>query len=90
MANPTSVACARGQWTLVATNVTSGVIFIQDPIGSFTYATYVATGDPAPTNINQASVGTKMDVFTIGSAATDPIDAYIWPVDKDADVKVSV
>ena len=88
MANPVSVACPMGEWTKVATAVTRGNIFIQDPVGFQTYATYRMTGDPAPTTLEDASEGTMSDRFEISSV--DSIDLYIWPVSRDADAKVSV
>ena len=90
MANPVSVACPLGQWTKVATAVYKGNIFIQDPVGFQTYATYRLTGEAAPVTIDDASEGTMSDRFEISSTQTETIDVYIWPVSRDADVKVSV
>lgn len=89
MANPVTVSCPAGVWTKVATNVYKGNIFIQDPIGFQTYASYKLTGEAAPTSINEATEGTKEDRFIISSTASEPIDVYIWPTETTADVKVS-
>lgn len=89
MAQPTSVACPRGQWTIVATNVYRGNIFIQDPVGFLMYGSYRLTGTTAPSSIDDATASTFDGRFLIASTQSERIDVYIYPLGFDADVKVS-
>jgi len=75
MANPALIDCPEGQWTKVATDVTSGVIHtISDAPAKYTQ-TYRATGDAAPTTIAEA-VPFKDELIISASVG---IDVYVWP-----------
>lgn len=88
MSNPVSIDCIMGQWTLVATSVTSGNVLIQQPNTTKVLATYRMTGDTAPTVEEDHSARTHEDCFTISS--TSPIDVYLFPLKNDIKAVVSV
>lgn len=85
MANPAIVACPEGEWTKVATNVTSGQVHVKDTQPGVYLQTYRTTADPAPT---LASEGVALDWPSIPIQATSGIDVYIWPIGAAGSVRV--
>lgn len=85
MANPVIVPCPAGEWTKVATNVTSGQIHIKDTRPGVYLQTYRTSGEAAPTVQAEgvAIVGPSVPV-----QATAGIDVYIWPVGAAGSVRV--
>lgn len=76
MANPAAIVCQGDIWTLVAQNVTKGMIYIND-IGHPYLFTYVETGDPVPVDNDEAI---PFDAMTAKIKNTAPIDVYVKPL----------
>ena len=87
MANPLEVTCLAGQWTKVATNVTSGSISKKVVSSSRFLQTYKMTGQAAPTLISD---GVAFDDPSETILASSAIDVYIWVVGKDGVVRVDL
>jgi hypothetical protein len=87
MPNPNLVSCPADTWTKVATNVTTGNIWIADKSPNKYLQTYVLTGQAAPagTAIGIAIVGDGMPI-----ANTVGIDVYIYPIGELGKVRVDV
>lgn len=89
MADPVLVDCPEGQWTKVATNVTSGNIRKISYTPDVYLETYRLTGSAAPT---LESEGRRLFEIS-GSAvisASAAIDVYIWPKEQDGKVRVDL
>lgn len=73
MADPLLVACPVDTWVLVATNVTRGNIDLKDSSPNYK-RTYRDTGNPAPTNDDDA-----LDLPLAGAEIDNdtPIDVYV-------------
>lgn len=86
MADPLIVECTKDIWTKVATNVTSGIIWIKNKLPTY-LQTYRDTGESAPTNKDDA-----IPIYgnSIPISASAGIDVYIQPVAKDGVVRVDV
>jgi hypothetical protein len=92
----TPVNILKNTWTLVAENVTNGVIELRDWYPSKIWCTYVVHGDPAPTlgnntrtpNLEPTAVKIRQEDVHISS--TDNIDVYLFCVESDAEVVVSL
>lgn len=90
MANPVNVAVPKNTWTLVAANVTDGVIDIKKYRYNDFYKTYVITGDPAPAG--DQNIDTAMNVLgeEIIISAQSAIDVYLYSKDRDGEAVVSL
>jgi len=86
MANPVDIETVPGEWTLVAENVTYGLIFpVISEIGY--YHTYRLTGEAPPQN-QEEGIPININMVKIGS--TVPIDVYIYCVSEKNTGKVKV
>ena len=90
MADPAIVVVLKGQWTKVATNVTTGNVWRRESLVSY-FMTIRDTGGSAPTapdlEIEGVQVFTKGDNMPISSNVS--IDVYLW-ARGDVDGKVRV
>lgn len=86
MANPVLVDCPEGQWTKVATNVTTGVVHIVSEAPAKYTQTYRDTTGTAPTTLDEA-VAFKEELVISASAG---IDVYIWPIGAAGKVRVDL
>lgn len=90
MANPSTVACPAGQWTKVATNVNSGVLWKKSSKPFGYWYTYRETGQAAPTLFSEGVPifrGPNKDSEIINASA---IDIYIWAKALAGSVRVDV
>ena len=87
MANPQFINCPKDVWTKVATNVTHGQVSKIISQGIDYAHTYRETGDPAPINADE---GLFLQGPTIPIAALQPIDVYIFAIDKPGKVRVDL
>lgn len=87
MADPVIVACTKDIWTKVATNVTTGYVWIKDSGPNVYFQTYRDTGGAAPSD-NADAVNMSLPGMPI--AATAGIDVYIQPVKVDGSVRVDI
>ncbi len=88
------VACSAGAWTKVATGARGGMVHIQRDNSNYdiTYFTFVATGASAPT-LEPGEAGNKAIVMTDPSLPIDSmnsVDVYIYPVNDDTNMIVSI
>jgi hypothetical protein len=89
MADPAIVACPAGQWTAVATNITTGLLNRNSSKPSVYKQTYRMTGNPAPTDLSDAApLFAKEITEEISSSAA--IDVYVWPIGAAGSVRVDV
>ncbi len=86
MADPVVVPCPADVWTIVATNVLTGVVHIRSNIPSLYLQTYRDTGEAAPTSKVDA---VPFDEPLIISASAG-IDVYVQPLDEDGSVRVDL
>lgn len=86
MANPTLIDCPEGQWTKVATNVTTGVIHTINEAPAKYTQTYRTAGDTAPSTFSEAA---PFENELIVSSSVG-IDVYIWPLGTAGKVRVDV
>ena len=89
MANPVLVACAKGAWTKVATNVQTGFIHKVSGAPNGYLQTYRDTGDAAPTLETQGVVAFE-NSGTEAILATAGIDVYIWAQNAAGEVRVDL
>lgn len=90
MADPVFVDCPADQWTLVATNVTTGQIW-RAKVGVSYLHTYRTTGGVAPTDRAEGAPifrDTEPDVEIISSSFA--IDVYVYPISDSGRVRVDV
>ena len=89
MANPVIVDCPEGEWTSVATNVTTGQIKKIGKKPNLYLETYRMTGNAAPTSQTEGA-----PAFQISDSeqisATAGIDVYIMAVGADGRVRVDL
>lgn len=86
MADPVIVPCPGDEWTVVATNTTTGVIHILKNDPDVYMQTYRDTGGTAPTTVAE---GIPFDSpLQISAAAA--IDVYIRPKGKAGSVRVDL
>jgi hypothetical protein len=92
MANPVIVSCSEGQWTEVATSITTGMLWTDvwadinnKKHGVSYFQTYRITGDPAPISTNE-----EVSVLEKGMpiSSTDPIDVYIYCSGGNGSVRI--
>jgi len=77
MADPLSVDCPKNVWTKVATNVTSGAIYIKE-FGPVYNQTIRVTGNPAPVEADLNLEGVPLGDKRNSISETVAIDVYIW------------
>jgi hypothetical protein len=77
MANPVVIACPEGQWTKVATALTSGQLWRMITTPQYLY-TYRDTTGPVPTDLSDAVAidNWSNDAFILSYAS--PADVYIY------------
>ena len=86
MADPVIAPCPANAWTKVATNVTSGAIWILSISPGLYLQTYRATGGAAPATVDdgvQFEVGLKINALA-------GVDVYIYAQGKDGSVRVDL
>ena len=87
MADPEVIKCDADAWTKVATDVTTGNIWILNTSPDAYLQTYRDTGEDAPSdNSDAVSVSDR----SIPIAAEAGIDVYIKAVGKDGQVRVDL
>lgn len=86
MADPLIVECQKDEWTKVATNVTTGRIWIKKKTPTY-LQTYRMTGEDAPTDKSDAVPIYENSIPISHSAG---IDVYIQPVGKAGTVRVDL
>ena len=87
MADPVVIECPQEVWTKVATNVMTGIVHVKEGINLNWFQTYRNTGNPAPTNLEDAvNLIKPMELIsnTIG------IDIYVYPMRGDGTVRVDL
>ena len=91
MASPTIVTLPPNRWTLVASNVNTGIIDRdrrQDKIDRREiYQTYRTTGESAPQTLDEAVL---WDSEQAAISATVAIDVYMYSAGQEAKVRVSI
>lgn len=87
MADPVIVALAADTWTIVATGVTSGQVWIREKPPIRYLHTYVMTGNPAPTD-NSKAVPFYNEMIPISASAA--IDVYVKAVNVAGEVRVDL
>lgn len=89
MAAPTIVTLPPNRWTLVASNVNTGIIDRdrRQIDKREILQTYRTTGDPAPQTLDEAVL---WDTEQAAISATTAIDVYMYSVGQEAKVRVSV
>ena len=83
MANPELVVCAVGQWTVVASSVTAGRIWIIDTRAEY-YQSYRDAGDAPPTDLSDA---VRLPIPGAPFEVADPADIYIFCKQVDGTVR---
>lgn len=86
MADPVIIACPEGEWTIVATNVTTGVINILKINVDRYFQTYRDTGGGAPTLLAE---GVPFDKV-LQISASSGIDVYVWCKGKLGSIRVNL
>ena len=86
MANPIAIDCPADAWTLVASNVNSGIVTVKNNEPGIYKHTYRVAGDPVPTDNDDALPFEKMALIS----SSFPIDVYIMPVDAAGEVIVAL
>jgi len=88
MPAPTIINLTANTWTLVASNVTDGIIWVDDDDEEYLF-TYVLTGGAAPTVTND-----KKCRALIGRSAmishSEKIDVYVYRQGTNGDVMVAL
>jgi hypothetical protein len=90
MANPLNVNCTQDEWTIVATNVTTGTIIRKNSLAQYVITTR-ANGQPAPNNADPSEgrrAFTKSNQEVISSSSA--IDVYIYSFRREGVVEVTV
>lgn len=87
MADPVIVACAADTWVKVATNVTTGFVWIMKSGPNVYVQTYRDTGEAAPTDDTDA---VKMPPPGMPISASAGIDVYIKARNVAGSVRVDL
>lgn len=87
MANPIVISIPANQWTIVATGVTIGQIEYFSPESKNVLVTHRDTGDPEPTDLNDASLLPRGATPISDSM---PIDVWVYCTNGTASLKVSL
>lgn len=90
MANPLPVACPKGQYTKIATNVVTGQVWKIISTARY-YQTFRKTGEAAPTLFSEAVPmfqGTEKIAESIMS--NEAIDIYVWCKIRAGSVRVDL
>jgi hypothetical protein len=80
------VDCPEDEWTKVATNIKTGALAIATP-GRKVLQTYRNTGEAAPSDRSDAA---PIESMYCKITHSDSIDVYLYPIDGDISVQVSV
>lgn len=89
MSNPVIVSCSQNSWKLVAQNTTKGIIKRHfESIGLLFFETYKMTGESVPSDLSTASIWGFDEDILINSE--DPIDVYVYAINKSGKVKVEL
>lgn len=89
MANPILVDCSQGEWTKVATNVTTGQVHRINKKPSMYLQTYRMTGNDSPTARTEGiPLFINSESEEISAAAG--IDVYVMAIGNDGQVRVDV
>jgi hypothetical protein len=86
MADPAITACPAGQWTKVATNVTTGQIHKRITIPMY-LSTYRDSGGGAPTLQTE---GVPITTNSADISFSAGADVYIWCIGSDGSVRVDL
>lgn len=86
MADPVTVPCPEGAWTLVATNQTTGIVHVLKTDVDTYFQTYRDTGGAAPTLINEGVPFTEL----LQISAALGIDVYVWCKGNAGSVRVDL
>ena len=89
MSNPVIISCSEGEWTKVATNVTTGNIRKISFTPEIYLQTYRLTGEAAPT-LEDEGCRLFQDFVDEGISATEGIDIYVWTKGEDGVVRVDL
>jgi hypothetical protein len=89
MADPARITCNADEWTIVATNVTSGQVNRLNKKPNLYLQTYRMTGNAAPTDITEG-VPVFVDSESEEIASAAGIDVYIMAVGQDGEIRIDV
>jgi hypothetical protein len=89
MANPVIVPCPAGDWTKVATNVTTGQIKKLKTDPNKYLETYRTSGDPVPTEATEG-VPIFIESYSETISASAGIDVYIMAVGANGSVRADL
>lgn len=94
MSNPLPVACAKGSYTKVATNISSGFLWRVKADASLAYYyTYKLTGQAAPTLLSDAVRIFRDDMGSynvLELTFKELVDVYIWCTGEAGEVRADV
>lgn len=88
MAAPIQIDITVNTWTLVAEDVTGGLIKIKDPIVSNYFCTFVETGDSAPTGDHTIEEAWQLRDVEQKISAQAGVDVYLYCINKPGKVLV--
>lgn len=86
MANPVMMNIKENEWRIVATNVTSGNIWLLDENQNALF-TYRDTGESAPTDENE---GVRFQQPGMIIANDEPIDVYVMALNNNGKIRVDL
>lgn len=86
MASPVSVTIPLNTWTLVASNVTAGNVWIVNTRAVYSHY-YVATGGAAPTDLSEAAILPEPGLPISTDVASD---IYVYAAGVAGEVLVSL
>jgi hypothetical protein len=94
MSDPVIINCPADVWTKIATNVTTGMIWVTNVKPRGYKFTYRDSGNPAPTDDTDAIIfpSTSTDETNPGMriSASAGIDVYIKPANEAGQVRVDL
>jgi hypothetical protein len=88
--DPVKVEIPADTWTLVASNVTTGLITIKQWQSSRYYQTYRMTGNPAPTGDHNEATSTVTNNPEINISSTEAVDVYLYCYQLNGEIVVSL
>lgn len=89
MANPVFIDCPANDWKKVATAVVGGNIRRKDVTPYEYLQMYVATGDPAPSGIDEG-IPAFEDNSTEPISASEEVDVYIYAFGANGRVRADL
>jgi hypothetical protein len=87
MNNPVDVSLTANVWTLVATNVTTGIIDRKRGVKRDIQQIYKKTGETAPVGVDEGVPWTTSQAFI---SSTEGIDVYLYAVDTPTTIRISI